>query len=111
MRMAPGAGERVNIMAVRRAQEGLDRQRLRLRNHRRKSLCTALFRQEYSRERDNRTCGAFNYNWGYYLMCLKTLCETGMGVPFGRSNVALTPGATVDHTPASLYAHTAVATP
>ncbi len=49
---------------------------------------TLLFRQEYSRELDDRTYGAFNYNWGYYLTSLKTLCETGTGLPFERARTA-----------------------
>jgi steroid delta-isomerase-like uncharacterized protein len=44
-----------------------------------------MFRQEYAQELDDRTYGRFNYNWGYYLTSLKTLCETGAGMPFGRA--------------------------
>jgi uncharacterized protein YndB with AHSA1/START domain len=48
-------------------------------------LTTLMFRQEYARELDDRTYGEFNYNWGYYLTSLKSLCETGTGAPFGRA--------------------------
>lgn len=50
-----------------------------------KGLTTLMFRQEYARELDDRTYGEFNYNWGYYLTSLKSLCETGTGAPFGRA--------------------------
>lgn len=40
------------------------------------------FRQEYSRELDDRTYGEYNFNWGYYLGSLKACCETGEGTPF-----------------------------
>ena len=45
-------------------------------------LTLLMFRQEYARVLDDRTYGQFNYNWGYYLTSLKTLCETGAGTPF-----------------------------
>jgi steroid delta-isomerase-like uncharacterized protein len=44
-----------------------------------------MFRQEYARELDDTTYGEFNYNWGYYLTSLKSLCETGTGRPFGAT--------------------------
>jgi hypothetical protein len=47
-------------------------------------LTRLMFRQDYARELDDVTYGEFNYNWGYYLTSLKTLCETGAGFPFGR---------------------------
>lgn len=40
------------------------------------------FRQEYSRELDDRTYGEYNFNWGHYLSSLKRYCETGEGTPF-----------------------------
>ena len=40
------------------------------------------FVQEYVHELDDETYGTYNFNWGYYLNSLKTLCEDGTGKPF-----------------------------
>jgi uncharacterized protein YndB with AHSA1/START domain len=40
------------------------------------------FEQEYAQELSDETYGIYNFNWGYYLNSLKTLCETGVGTPF-----------------------------
>lgn len=40
------------------------------------------FRQEYSRDLDDRSYGTYNFNWGHYLASLKAYCETGEGTPF-----------------------------
>lgn len=41
-----------------------------------------LFKQEYAQELADDVYGTYNFNWGYYLASLKTLCETGTGAPF-----------------------------
>lgn len=40
------------------------------------------FEQEYAQELSDETYGIYNFNWGYYLGSLKSLCETGVGTPF-----------------------------
>lgn len=40
------------------------------------------FVQHYARELDDDTYGTYNFNWGYYLNSLKSLCEDGEGTPF-----------------------------
>ena len=40
-----------------------------------------MFVQHYARELDDETYGNYNYNWGFYLLSLKKLCETGSGTP------------------------------
>jgi steroid delta-isomerase-like uncharacterized protein len=48
------------------------------------------FHQEYARELDDKKYGQFNYNWGYYLTSLKSLCENGAGKPFRAPSAAAT---------------------
>lgn len=41
-----------------------------------------MFTQEYAAEIPAEEYGRYNFNWGYYLLSLKRLCETGEGHPF-----------------------------
>ncbi len=41
-----------------------------------------MFTQEYASEIPTEEYGRYNFNWGYYLLSLKRLCETGAGHPF-----------------------------
>lgn len=41
-----------------------------------------MFTQEYANEIPDEEYGRYNFNWGYYLLSLKRLCETGSGHPF-----------------------------
>jgi len=41
-----------------------------------------MFTQEYANEIPDEEYGRYNFNWGYYLLSLKRLCETGAGHPF-----------------------------
>ncbi|MDX1396020.1 MAG: SRPBCC domain-containing protein [Gemmatimonadota bacterium] len=40
------------------------------------------FTQRYAQELDDDIYGTYNFNWGYYLLSLKKLCEEGEGTPF-----------------------------
>jgi len=41
-----------------------------------------MFRQDYARELSDEVYGTYNFNWGYYLNSLKSLCEKGAGTPY-----------------------------
>ena len=43
------------------------------------------FVQDYAQELNDEVYGTYNYNWGFYLLSLKKLCETGTGTPFDPS--------------------------
>jgi uncharacterized protein YndB with AHSA1/START domain len=44
------------------------------------------FWQIYAVELEDDYYGVYNYNWGYYLESLRTLCVTGTGSPFRASS-------------------------
>ena len=41
-----------------------------------------MFKQHFATELDDEVYGNYNFNWGFYLGSLKSLCETGRGTPF-----------------------------
>ncbi len=45
------------------------------------------FVQDYAQELSDEVYGTYNYNWGFYLLSLKKLCETGEGTPFDPASV------------------------
>jgi len=48
----------------------------------RKGETGLTFEQIYAQELSDEVYGTYNFNWGYYLGSLKSLCETGSGTPF-----------------------------
>ena len=48
----------------------------------RKGETGLTFVQIYAQELSDEVYGTYNFNWGYYLGSLKSLCETGSGTPF-----------------------------
>jgi len=52
----------------------------------RKGETGLTFVQIYAQELSDEVYGTYNFNWGYYLGSLKSLCETGKGTPFQASS-------------------------
>src|SRR5262249_28032029 len=73
-------------MEVHRGSRQLERQHLLVRSKRAQGETGLTFVQVYAQELSDEVYGTYNFNWGYYLGSLKSLCETGTGTPFQASS-------------------------